>query len=101
TARAGGARIDPPAARSRYRSSETPSGQRRATMAKLGVIRQPLLVQRQRGYNMLREIQEAPMSAPNTTSSPSSDPSASGTGYTGNWRDQRRAERQARRAAWR
>ena len=41
------------------------------------------------------------MSDPNTTRSPSPDPAAPGTGYTGNWRDQRRAERRARRAAWR
>jgi phosphatidylserine synthase len=48
---------------------------------------------------MLRQHQEAPMSDPNTTSSQSPDPAASG--YSGNWRDQRRAERHARRAAWR
>ena len=41
------------------------------------------------------------MSDPNTTSSPSPDPAAAGPGFTGNWRDQRRAERRARREAWR
>jgi len=49
------------------------------------------------GYNMLPQRQEMPMSDPNAASSgPSPDPAA--TGPTGNWRDQRRAERDAWRA---
>jgi hypothetical protein len=65
-------------------------------MAKRALLRQYSLAAMDMGYNMVPQRQETPMSDPNTAS-PGPIPDPAPTGPTGNWRDQRRAER----AAWR
>jgi hypothetical protein len=69
-------------------------------MAKSCVIRQPSLAANNIGYNMVPQRQEMPMMSDPNTASPGPNPdTGANPGYSGDWRAQRRAERDARRAA--